>query len=141
MKVWELCNRIAGSNSDYDQVRGWAYSNRIYPDEFVEAFVEAGFISADSVWASELNRLAKSTEIGGVKWLDDFLTSEVKETMPEKTKYYAEISFIGIKKCQSCPLCNDNDSCSLQDDVWDTFAEQMVNCPLKEFNEQQPTPE
>lgn len=58
-------------------------------------------------------------------------------------KYYVEIDFgKKLKHCMNCPMCASDDICNKQEGKdFDTWAEQMINCPLKEFNEQQPTPE
>ena len=45
MKVWELCNKVKGTNATKKQIENWAYTNRICPlmfDVGLEIDVELG---------------------------------------------------------------------------------------------------
>jgi len=67
--------------------------------------------------------------------LEDSMAFEYRPKYVEKEdtmKFYtAKIKFRGKKHCNYCPLCNEEDNCRLQNDQeFDSFAEQMENCPL-----------
>jgi hypothetical protein len=74
MKVWEICNKLKGTESSKEQIAAWAYINRICPVIFKEGLEVNNYPKKMKKLAIELC----SKENCGNDCLDKFLESELE---------------------------------------------------------------
>lgn len=82
MKIWELCNKLKGTNTTKKEIENWAYSNRICPLMFdvgleIDIEVEEDGYPEDTIFSDMAHKICKGK--CGVDCLRKYLDLEVND--------------------------------------------------------------
>lgn len=83
MKIWELCNKVKGTNETKETIENWAYFNRVCPLMFdvaleIEELDEDGYPKDNNPFIKTARRVCDDNKCN-VNCLRNFLNSEVEE--------------------------------------------------------------
>lgn len=83
MKIWELCNKVKGTNATKETIANWAYMNRICPLSFdvgldINIEIDDDRYPKDNVFVNTARKICNNNECG-TECLMQYLDMEVNE--------------------------------------------------------------